>query len=219
MLNSPQYGEYLQSMENIASIFSEQKRLETRINIVYVLTFLGALLVMSGPLPKDTKFGAFGVEAPLAVLPQQAIAVLTAGVFGYYCTQFLSLMITSQMILRIFRKQRAESWQFLAARFDVGGIWSVLITPKFIGYASPKREFIFSLAVILMALSVVAAHAMIVNFAMVIAFRGALHTPSRLLIFFGGASLVITAVSTLAVLVALLLPMPYRLKLQAQTES
>lgn len=224
MLDSPQHGPFFRNVETIKSLHEEKKRLESQINVLYILTFIGSLIVMSGPLPKDAKFSVFGFEAPLAIFPQQVVAMLTAGLFGYYCTLFFSLIIVQQMAQRILISEGRESWQFFAARFDASSVWSVLVSPKHVGYRSPRREIVFALVIVLVALAIVFAHALIMIMAMILAFLAALQTGSILLIFLGSASLVIAIVSTLAVLVGVLMPMPYRLdaealaKLDAQPE-
>jgi hypothetical protein len=168
------------------------------------------LIVLSGPLPKDARFSAFGVEAPLAVLPQQVIAVVTAVLFSQYATLFLSLNILTVMLRKILEKEGHESWQFFAAPFDAGTLWSVLITPKSVGYRSSKREIVLALLVIVVAFATVLAHAVILVAAMGVALLSAIHTHSRFLIFLGGAAFAISTVALLAFLVSVLLPMPYR---------
>lgn len=210
MLASAEHAPFFRNVETIEGLQQEVKRVQSRANIIYVLTFIGALVVMSGPLPEDARFSAFGVEAPLAILPQQVIAVMTGALFAFYCTQFLSLIVVGQMIQRILQKEGHESWQFFAARFDASSLWAVLITPKLVGYRSPRREMALSVAVILVAFGSVFAHAIIVNIAMGFAFLAALGTKSWLLIFFGGMALAMSTVSTTAVIAALLIKMPYR---------
>lgn len=212
MLRSPEHGPFFRSLETIEGLHGQLTRLHRRVNALYLLTFFGALLVLSGPLPQGTKIAAFGVEAPLAMLPQQVIALLTAGLFGYYSSQFLSVVILTQMSRKILQAGGRESWQFFAARFDATGLWSVLITPKLVGYRSPKRDIGFALLIIVMTFAISFTHAVIVVLAMVLAFIAALQTGSVLLMIFGGLSVAIASVSLLAVLVSVMLPMPYRLE-------
>jgi len=73
---------------------------------------------LSGPLPDGAKISAFGIEAPLGVIPQQVIAVLMAVTYGMFGTHFVSFLLLTSMNGRILREEGGEAWHFFVARFD-----------------------------------------------------------------------------------------------------
>ena len=143
-------------------ICTKQRRLTDRLNIFYAVTFIGALLVLSGPLPSDAKISAFGFETPLGVLPQQIIAVMTAVAYSMYGSNFASLLLITQMIARVLRKEEPEGWHFIGARYDGSTLWATLLTPRRVGYASPKRHFAIAILILLVSSLAVLTHSFVV---------------------------------------------------------
>jgi hypothetical protein len=86
MLNAEGPAPFFRNLETMKDLHEEQKRLALKINIFYAVTFIGALLVLSGPLPTEAKISAFGIEAPLGALPQQVIAVMMAVAYSIFGT-------------------------------------------------------------------------------------------------------------------------------------
>jgi len=140
----------------------EQKRLSRSMNIVYLITGLLAFFILLGNQVHDAKISAFGLEAPLDLLPQQVLAVFMAGIFGLYVTQFLSFAMLSMTIAKVLSMERQDSWQFLAAPFDASTLWATVIGPKTVGYRSPKRAHVLTVLIFLVAGGTVLSHAVIV---------------------------------------------------------
>lgn len=212
MLESKLHGPFFRNVDSIEKMHGEAKRIERVLNVLYLLTFLGALVVLAGPLPEGAKFSAFGVEAPISALPQQVLALLTAALFGYYGAAFASMIVLTQMLRRVLIAEGHESWQFFAAPFNGSQLWSVATTPKQIGYRSPRREILLSALILLVALGIVAAHACVIVFATVVAAWSAVQSGSVVLSIIGVVSAVTAGTVLLGLLALIAFRMPYRLE-------
>jgi hypothetical protein len=211
LLSSERHGAFFRSIETIAGLFEEQKRLTDRINTLYLLTFAGSCLVFLGPLPDAAKLSVFGIETSLSLIPQQIIAVVTAVAYSMFATSFASLMVLSQMISKTLQKEGDDHWQFFAGRFDASGLWATLIMPRTIGYKSPKRHIVAAFAIIAASFLSVVAHALVVGTAAGIALKSAITTAPWYFIVFAGFSVTITAVSILSLIAVLGWPLPFRI--------
>ena len=210
MLESENTAPFFRNLETIKDLHQEQRRLTDRLNIFYAVTFIGALLVLSGPLPSDAKISAFGFETPLGVLPQQIIAVMTAVAYSMYGSNFASLLLITQMIARVLRKEEPEGWHFIGARYDGSTLWATLLTPRRVGYASPKRHFAIAILILLVSSLAVLKHSFVVLVAAALAFWSALEKDAWLLAAFGGLALIIVAMTTITLLLAVALRLPFR---------
>jgi hypothetical protein len=211
LLNSERHGPFFRGIETIAGLFEEQKRLADRINTLYLLTFAGACLVFLGPLPDDAKLSVFGIEASLSLIPQQIFAVVTAVAYSMFATSFASLMVLSQMTSKILQKEDQDGWQFFAGRFDASNLWATMIMPKTIGYKSPKRHLIATIAIIAASFLSVLAHALVVGTAAGIALISAIKTAPWYFVVFAGFSSAITAVSIVSLFALFGWRLPFRI--------
>tara|TARA_R110001599_G_scaffold755_8_gene3660 strand:+ start:193 stop:942 length:750 start_codon:yes stop_codon:yes gene_type:complete len=211
ILNSQDHGPFFRSIDTINDLLQEQKSIGYKLNILYFITFVGALLVLSGPLPPDTKIAAFGVEAPIGFFPQQVIAVMMAVAFSFYGTQFVSLSALTQMNAMILSKEGREIWQFFAARFDASLLWSAMMTPRAIGYKSPRRHYVISISIICMSFLTVFAHAVVIITASFVALRTAVAEANWVLIMFGGLSLMICVATVFLFILMFTWKIPFRL--------
>jgi hypothetical protein len=211
MLNAEGPAPFFRNLETMKDLHEEQKRLALKINIFYAVTFIGALLVLSGPLPTEAKISAFGIEAPLGALPQQVIAVMMAVAYSIFGTLFASFLILANMNGKILQAEGWEGWHFFGARFDASTLWATLITPRKIGYASPKRHLWIALAIFLVSSLAVIAHAFVVLTASIIALWIAIETGAWLLAVFGGIASLIVSVTIISVGLAIALPLPFRI--------
>jgi hypothetical protein len=210
LLASEKHGPFFRSIETIQGMLKERQRLGRVMNIAYLVSFLGACIVLSGSVLTSAKISVLGVEAPLSLLPAQVIAVLIASVYGFFATQFASYLVLSHMIQRVLAKEGWPSWQFFEARFDATALWAVLTTPKVIGYRSPKRVIVLSVAIFLLSAMMVAAHGMVVLISAISAMMSAWHSGSVVLIALGFASVATTCLSLIGLVAMSLLPVPFR---------
>ena len=214
LLDSPNYGPFFRSVETLSGMFEEQKRLSKRISLLYFGTFIGACVILLGPLPEGLKMNFWGVEAPISLIPQQLIALMTAVAFGQYAVLFASLLMLGQMTERILRREGAESWQFFAARFDATILWVSPLIPKQVGYSSPKRHIAVALLIMTTMVASLIAHAATVCTSMVLAAWSAWKSGSVLLIVIGGGSTLISAASFITLVSLVLVRMPFRIASQ-----
>jgi len=217
MLEAEEHASFFRNADTLTALGGESRRLSVTMNIIYLLTFIGACFILSGPLPTDAKFTLFGVEAPAAALPQQVIALITAGMFGFYATLFASYLVLQSMIAHILVREGRESYQFFAARFDATGLWSVIVARKTVGYRSPARQMALTYAIYGVAFGVVAVHAIVVLFATAVSLKMAWQGGHTILVGMGAMSVVIVLVSSVAMLALTSWKMPYRLPDEAKS--
>jgi hypothetical protein len=223
LLTSQVHGPFFRSIETITGLFEEQKRLTARINTLYLATFAAACAVLSGPLPNGAKVSVLGIEAPVSIVPQQVIAVVMAVAYGMFASLFASLIILTQMISKILMKEGSEAWQFFSGRFDASGLWGVLILPRYIGYQSPKRHLALGLAILMVAVLSVSAHALVITVATVFALFSAWENGAWYLIAFAAAAAAICMTSIFSLVAMIGLRLPFRLgspdKLKGESTS
>lgn len=210
MIEDGPHSPFFRSRETIQAMHEEQKRLSKSMNIVYFVTGLMAFFILLGSPTHDAKISAFGLEAPLDLLPQQVLAVFMAGIFGFYVTQFASFVMLSLTIAKVLSMERRDSWQFLAAPYDATTLWATIIGPKTVGYVSPKRAHVLTALILLIAGGTVLSHAIIVLLAAVSAAWLAWFAGGWVSITLGTLALIIVGGSIVALAAATLWPMPYR---------
>jgi hypothetical protein len=210
LLSNARFAPFFRNIDSIEGMIKERQRLGRVMNIAYLFSFLGACIVLSGSSLTSAKITVLGVEAPLSLLPAQVISVLVASVYGFFATQFASYLILAQMIQKTLAKEGWPSWQFFEARFDATALWGVLLTPKTVGYRSPKRAILLSLSIFLLSAMMVAAHGVVVTISTISALISACHTGSVVLIALGLVSVATTTLSLIGLIAMSLLPIPFR---------
>jgi hypothetical protein len=188
-------------------------------NVAYIVTFIGAIFILSDRMPTGAKISLFGVEGGAGALPQQIIAVMIATMFGLYATVMMSAMIVNGMLATILKRVGGESWGFWLARFDAAQLWIVAIDRKRVGYVSPRRHLVFAALIWLVVFGIVFLHAAVVLTAVAFSFWRSQATHSVLLIVFGGAAVSVVAVSILAIFAGLLWKIPYRLAAESESPA
>ena len=210
LIDSRKYAPFFRNVDTISGLFEEQKRLTKKAQLLYFLTFAGACLILLGPLPSGLRLSLAGVEAPVSLIPQQLIALITAVAFGQYAVLFGSMLALGQMTERILRREGAETWQFFAARFDASTLWAAALLPKQIGYRSPKRHVAIALLIVLVIFASLLAHSLTVCASTAFALWSAWKSGSWILILVALAAVAISLVSFLSVLCLFVLRMPFR---------
>jgi hypothetical protein len=216
MLDSDSHASFFRSVETLSGLYEEQKRIAARINTLYLLTFLGALVVLSGPLPEGAKLSLMGVEASVKIIPQQIVSVLMAVAYSMFATLFISMLILAQMIDRILKKETQDSWGFIGARFDASTLYAVLIQPKTVGYQSPRRHLVMGFGLAIVAVLSVCAHSFVVVTAAIVALISAWHSGIWYLVVFAGMAAIICLVSIVSLISMIAMPLPFRLSKHAQ---
>ena len=213
MLGSERSGPFFRHIETIKELHDEQKRLAARINLFYAVTFVGALLVLSGPLPAETKVAALGFEAPLGAMPQQVIAVMMAVAYSMFGTIFASFLILNMMIGRILQAEGWEAWHFFSARFDASSLWATILMPRAVGYASPRRQRAIAYTILSTSYLAVIIHALVVMSASTVALWTAIDKGVWWLVLFGGFATLIVGVTIISLALATFAPLPFRIDL------
>ena len=210
LLDIERFSAFFRNMETIEGLLSEQKALSKSVNILYLLTFAGACLVIAGPIGAGARVSLFGVEAPISAIPTQVLALVTAAIYGLFATQFMSLFLLSLMCQAILVKEGSPHWPFFAARFNASNLWAVLIAPRTQGYGSPKRHKFLAWAVLAIAGLTIAAHSIVVAVSSALAFQRALESRNWVLVVFASLAVAITLVSFGALVAAVFWKLPFR---------
>lgn len=211
MASGQELSDYFRSLEVLKGLSSERQRLSKMLNIFYLVTGALAVLVLAGPSANAVKISFLGIEAPANVLPTQAIAVLMAGVFGFYATQFLSFTLLSLMMARTLTFHRLEGGEFVAAPYDAAALWGTLLTPRVVGYRSPRRVWALSLLILFVSSATVLAHALLILGASWWALKLAWQHGGLLPILLGAGSVSIVSVTVIATIAALAWRVPFQM--------
>ena len=217
LIDSPTYAPFFRSVDTLSGLFEEQKRLTRKLQLLYFTTFLGACLILLGPLPEGLKISLWGMEAPISLIPQQLVGLITAVAYGQYAVLFGSMIVLGQMTQRILQREGAESWQFFAARFDSTLLWASPLIPKHIGYSSPKRHIAVAAMAVLVIFGSVLAHSITSCASTALAWWAAWKSGSAIMILIGSAAAIISVVSFLTMLCMVALRMPFRLSPRSET--
>lgn len=195
--------------ENIEGMFSEQKRLATRLTTFYFLSFILSIVVFIGPLPDSASLSVFGMSAPLHIIPQQIVAVILATCFSTYGTTFVSYLLLSRATTKILEMENGEGWHFVAARYDATSLWASVFTPKSTGYISPISHYIIAISILIVAYLTIMSHIIVINTSVFFALISAIDSGEWWLIALALLSVVITSVTTASLLLMALLKLPY----------
>ena len=210
LARSDLYGSYFRNVEALKDMLSEQRRLQSKLNVLYLLSFAGACVVVIGPRPDAANISRMGVSVPAASVPTQIIAVVTASIYGMFATLFASHMVLSSMIGRALRMEGTDVWALFAARFDASMLWGALIAPRVRGYTSPRRHVLLGLAILTISVLAVLAHAIVIFLASVVAFQRALESPSAFMLVCGAFAVAMAGITILSLAAAFFLPLPFR---------
>lgn len=219
MLDSESHGNFFRSVETIEALFSESKALQKKLQWLYFGSFIGAILILSGPLPDGLNWSFGGASLSLAILPQQLIALATAVAYGMYITHFGSFIILSQMVQMILLREGSESWHYFSARFDSSTLWAAPLMPKTIGYRSPRRHTVVSVILALIPLLSVSLHSITIVGAIGLSTYEAFQSSNWLLYFAGAMSAVVALASALGLVGLMFVKMPFRRYNEAVTAS
>jgi hypothetical protein len=212
LLNPDRHGNFFRSVETIEGLYNEQKRLQQKMMSLQLITFFGACLVLLGPLPPGAKFSMLGLEAPISIIPQQILALVTAGAYSMFMTLFASTVVLTQMLRLILEKESIDAWQFFSGRFDASTLWAALIAPKIVGYKSPKRHVIAASVILIVSALTMLAHAIVVATSSVLALWSAWNSTNWFLIIVGAFSAGITIFSLVALVFLVGFKLPYRIQ-------
>jgi hypothetical protein len=211
MLDGQNHSAFFRNIETLQGLSDEQKRLTKTINVLYLFTFAGSCFILLEPTLKNAEFSFMGIEASVSIVPQQIIALVTAIAYSMFATHFASLMLLMQMIGKILQREGHEAWHFFAARFNATNLWAALITPRTIGYRSPKRHWLAAIGIPLVSVLSVFAHSVVVTTATALATWTAWNSGPWYLIVFAVFSTMITGVSIISLILLVGLRMPFRL--------
>lgn len=211
MASRPPYETFFRSPDTLKNLHQEQQRLAKTMNAAYLITAALAFFILLGTTSQEAKVSLFGIEAPVNLLPQQAMSIIMAGIFGYYATQFLSFLMLSLSIQKILSLEKVDSWQFFSAPFDASTLWAVAISPKTVGYRSPRRVALISIMVLIVSAGTVLAQSAVVFIASIYSALAAWNAGGIVNIALGFGSALIVGTSIVGVLLAALWKVPYKL--------
>lgn len=193
-----------------AGVIAEMKRIRPQIYALYAVTFVGGLVVLAGGLPSTADIEAFGVKMPATLFSQQALAVITAGLYTYFIALLASTTVATAMLRLLTSALGNEPWEFYAARFDISNLWTSLIVPKKLGYSSPLTERIVVWLSMLSAFLALALHGGMVLLGSLAAWNKAARSHDALARLLASFSLLAVVVTLLAFLIGFFVPLRYK---------
>jgi len=210
--SSDEWRERVVNVEFVEGVASNLRQAQQAMQRLYLLSFLGASIILAGGLPTDAAISAFGIEMSASVLSLQAIGAVTAGIYSYFMGKFASATLSYGAVSAVLAQTYRESWDFFLARHDASMLYGTFFRPKRVGYQSPRRERVIAWSVALTAFGIVFLHFAVVAFACAVALGAAIEAGTTIPTVVASASLFSVIVAFLAYFAAAALPLPYRWK-------
>lgn len=204
------WGAYFTKDEYLAGVAAELKSTQKEIRTLYLVTFLGAFIVIGGGIPTNAEVEIVGAKLPLNLFSQQALAVVTAGVFSTYTWKLLSLFVLYRGLSRFLPKYGPSCWEFVLAQYNASDLAGAVLRPKNVGYSSPRREEFLIGVIGLGSLATILIHAGLVVFSSAVALASAARSNDLFAIFLGSVALFSSSLALLGFAAATIVPMPYR---------
>jgi hypothetical protein len=193
-----------------AGVIAEMKRIRPQLYALYAITFVGGLVVLGGGFPSTADIEAFGVKMPASLFSQQALAVITAGLYTYFIGLLASSSVATAMLRMLTSALGNEPWEFYAARFDISNLWTSMIVAKKMGYSSPLTERVVVWLTMLSAFLALALHGGVVLLGSLAALNKAVQSQDVLARLLASFSLLSIVVTLLAFLIGFFVPLRYK---------
>jgi hypothetical protein len=202
--------EYFASEDFIKGVTSGYREGQRLANILYLATFIMALFVIYGGLPNNTTIELFGVKLPTTIASQQTITTLMAGAFSYYTLVLFNVLVAGGMIRKILEKHNKPHWQYFAAKYATGFLWSGLVAPGHVGYKAKIMDAVSALSVLLASISAVFIHFATLLYACNISIKAAYNSKQTMGILFSTLSSGVVAICMLSIIFLCFVPIRHK---------
>lgn len=105
----------------------ELKILHIRVQILYLITALLAFILIGGGVKGGDSISVMGNTIPVSGLSNSSISIINAGLFGYYCTTYMSYIVAISMLRQLNERPERLHWMFYIA--DIAGdmLWAATL--------------------------------------------------------------------------------------------
>ena len=203
---------HLLDEQYIEGLCTEKKRITRSLNITFWLT-LGlswALLAQTAKL-SEISFTLFGITFPAGFITLHFLLFTLAILFSLTCLRMLSALLIERLINVSSEERFGSAWKFYTAKFEADSLWVDLLNLHFGGYRSPSFHMLFTALTLLVVFSISIAQLIFVISAGTVTF---LEVWSASQSFIDKAvaiaSLTIILSSSLALIIAILIPLKFR---------
>jgi hypothetical protein len=200
---------FFSQIETVEAYVIQRKTLAKSAEIFLVLSFLGASLILAGGLPDNTNISIFGFEGPSKMVSIPLLAALVAGIFSRYVQLLCSLSLITMMIEKLVGRYFRDGAEFVVASYDATYLWMNLLRKRTVGYQSPAMHSIVAALIPIAGLAFLFVHTVVVFAAMTVAIRKT-YEEFSFGFFIAAMAMTMTVVATIIMVVAILVPAPYR---------
>jgi hypothetical protein len=203
----------------LSSMAAEFKALKKKVDILYVVTALGAFAILAQPPASQAAIEFGTIKLPLSMLSRQAIAVLLAGAYEIFLSAAISAAMIRFSMQAILQRSAREGWEFLLSRYEAELLWTNILRVKSLGHTSPKGEVVVARIAQFSNFSIIIGHTALVLGGICAAGYAAILANSYFGIVLSGLALCGAVSALVACALSLFWKLPYRPPQPAHSEQ
>ncbi|MDB5438031.1 MAG: hypothetical protein JWM33_458 [Caulobacteraceae bacterium] len=189
----------------------ELKLLHIRVQILYLITAVLAFILIGGGVQRGASILIFGNTIPVSMLSGPMLAVINAGLFGYYCTNYMSYIVLIGMLRQLNEKETRSHWAFYVADIASDVLWATPLRGNDHLFKESKMGHWLSKITLYTGLSTVILHVLVIICSCGVT-AGAAWGVSWWGFCISAFSAIITSSSALALAIAVALPLRYSVR-------